>query len=183
MSLLNYGFTPISKTATTSGTSELPEGADLDELSDADCSDIDSMVPEAESDSEAQSAITGGVSSGSSSFPEISDSKDDPSIPFPQDSCLRALCIHQEPHQPSISKYKVTIEPKLEAFVQSGMSFTVGKVDRMFFVCRAFAHKVIGSVGRVDLSCDIWIPKIFGPPKYLDPPVQILLKYADLLKY
>ena len=58
----------------------------------------------------------------------------------------------------------MTIEPKLEAFVQSGMSFTVGKVDRMFFVCRAFAHKVIGSVGRVDLLCDIWIPKIFGPP-------------------
>ena len=63
MSLLNYGFTPISKTATTTETSELPEGDDLDGLSDADSSDIDSVVPEAETDSETQSAITGGLSS------------------------------------------------------------------------------------------------------------------------
>ena len=57
MNLLNYGFTNISKTATTTATSELPEGADLDGLSDADSSDIE--VPEAESYSEAQSAIKG----------------------------------------------------------------------------------------------------------------------------
>ena len=77
---------------------------------------IDSVVPEAKSDSEAQSAITGGLSSGSSSFPEISDSEveisdseDDPSMPFPQDSRLRALHIHQGRHQPILSKYKVAI--------------------------------------------------------------------------
>ena len=58
MSLLNYGFTPILKTAsaTTSGTchSEQPEGADHAHdggLSDTDSSDIDSVLP-AESDSE-----------------------------------------------------------------------------------------------------------------------------------
>ena len=107
---LNYGFTLISKTAsaTTSGTchSEQPEGADnADDAgsTDADSSDIDSVLP-AESDSEtvAQSHITGVISSGSSSLPEISDSEDDPSLPHSQDSHLRALHIHQGPHQPII---------------------------------------------------------------------------------
>ena len=40
MSLLNYGFTPISKTATASGSSEQTEGTD--HVSDEDSSDIDS---------------------------------------------------------------------------------------------------------------------------------------------
>ena len=54
MSLLNYGFTPISKTATASGTSEQTEGTNHDGLSDEDSSDIDS----AESDNETQSAVS-----------------------------------------------------------------------------------------------------------------------------
>ena len=73
-----------------------------------DSSDIDSVIP-AESDSETPSAITGALSSGSSSLPEISDSEDDPSLPLPQDLRLRALHIYQGPHQPILSKYKVTV--------------------------------------------------------------------------
>lgn len=164
MSLLNYGFTPVSKTAsaTSSGTchSEQPEGADYADdggLSDADSSDTDSVLP-AESDSEtvAQSHMTEAISSGSSSLPEISDSEDDPSLPLPQDSRLRALRIHQGPHQPILSKYKATVRGKARSFCSKWYEFHdwleySPKTVKMFcFVCRVFAHKVIGSVGRVD---------------------------------
>ena len=51
MSLLNYGFTPISKTASATSSrichSEQPEGAGNagDGSTDADSSDIDSVLP------------------------------------------------------------------------------------------------------------------------------------------
>ena len=51
MSLLNYGFIPISKTAIASGSSEQTEGAN--HVSDEDSSDVASVLP-AESDSETQ---------------------------------------------------------------------------------------------------------------------------------
>jgi hypothetical protein len=143
-----------------------PKGADHDGsvISDADSSDIDSVLP-AESDSEtveqAHMDLTGAFSSGSSSFPEISDSEDDPSRALPQDFRLRALRIHQGPHQPILSKYEVTIHRgKARSFSSKWCEFHDGleyspKIDRMFcFVCRAFAHKdkVIGSVGRVEFT-------------------------------
>ena len=151
MSLLKYGFMPMSKTPATS--SETPGQAEDTKHDGTDSSDTDSVFP-AESDSETLSAIAG---SGSSLLPEISDSEDDPSIPLPRDPRLRALRIHQGPHQPVLSKYKVTIHRgKARSFCSKWYEFHnwleySTKVDKMFcFVCRAFAHKVIGSVGRVD---------------------------------
>lgn len=61
MSLLNYGFAPISTTATTSSvTPEQAEGTNHDGLDDADSSDIDSVLPE--SDSETPASITAAIS-------------------------------------------------------------------------------------------------------------------------
>ena len=77
-------------------------------------------------------------------------------LPLPQDSRLRALRIYQGPHQPILSKYKATVRGKARSFCSKWYEFHdwleySPKMDKMFcFVCRVFAHKVIGSVGRVD---------------------------------
>ena len=161
MSLLKFGFIPVSKTATTSSeTPEEAEAANHDRVSDtdscSDSSDIDSVFP-AESDSETLSAVTERLSGSGSSLTEYSDTEDDPAIPMPRDPRLRALRIHQGPHQPILSKYKVTVHRgKARSFCSRWYEFHdwleySTKVDKIFcFVCRAFAHKVIGSVGRVD---------------------------------
>jgi len=96
--------------------------------------------------------------SGSSSLPELSDSDNDPSLPLSLDPQLRALRIREGPYQPVFSKYKVTVHnKKARSFCSKWYDFHrewleySPMVDRMFcFVCRAFAHTVVGSVGRVD---------------------------------
>ena len=97
------------------------------------------------------------VVSGSSSLPDISDSEDDPSLPLPPESHARDIRICQEPYQPRLSKYKVTVHRgKGRSFCSKWYDFHKWleyspKTDRMYcFVCCAFAYKVSGSVGRVD---------------------------------
>ena len=101
--------------------------------------------------------VTGTVSSGSSSLPDISESEDDPSLPLPLNSHIRDVRIRQGPYRPVLRKYKVTVHRgKSRSFCSKWYDFHdwleySPKVDRMFcFVCRVFAHKVIGNVGRVD---------------------------------
>ena len=106
---------------------------------------------------ESQSARDA-VSSGSSSLPaDVSDSEEDPSLPLPLDSRARDVRIRQGPYQPKFSKYKVTVHrEKSRSFCSRWYDFHdwleySPKVDKMYcFACRAFAHNVSGSVGRVD---------------------------------
>lgn len=93
-------------------------------------------------------------SSGSS---EILDSEADPSLPIPRDSNSRAARIYQGPYQPRLSRYKVTVHrAKARSFCSKWYDFHdwleySPKEDKMYcFVCRAFAHRVSGSAGRVD---------------------------------
>ena len=53
--------------------------------------------------------VTGAVSSGSLSLPDVSESEDDPSLPTPLDSHIRDVRICQGPYQPVLPKYKVTV--------------------------------------------------------------------------
>ena len=146
--------------------SKAPHG----DVSEAAVSDHDASADlpiEAESDESPPSLVTvsgdtsesefHSVVSGSSSLPEVSDSEDDPSLPLPPDSHARDIRICQEPYQPRLSKYKVTVHRgKSRSFCSKWYDFHnwleySPKTDRMYcFVCRAFAYKVSGSVGRVD---------------------------------
>ena len=78
---------------------------------DADGSETDAEMTDEreqslEDDIVSEQLVTGAVSSGSSSLPDISESEDDPSLPLPVDCCLRDV---RRPYRPVLSKYKVTV--------------------------------------------------------------------------
>ena len=132
--------------------------------------------------------VTGTVSSGSSSLSDISESEDDPSLPLPLNSHIRDVRIRQGPYRPVLRKYKVTVHRgKSRSFCSKWYDFHdwleySPKVDRMFcFVCRVFAHKVIGNVGRVDpalphLELKLVVGKMLEKSFHDTKPVQFINK-------
>ena len=161
MSLLNYfSKAPRVQDDLSSVSSRLPDHDPTTESSEPESelggtSESQSFGMSSGDTSESQ--FHGACSSGSSSLPEISDSEEDPSLPLPLDSHARDVRIHQGPYQPKLAKYKVTLHRgKSRSFCSKWYDFHdwleySPKVDKMYcFACRAFAHKVSRSVGRVD---------------------------------
>ena len=98
--------------------SKAPHG----DVSEAAVSDHDAsadLPSEADSDESPSSLVTASgdmsksgfhsVVSRSSSLSEVSDSKDDLSLPLPPDSHARDIRICQGPYQPKLLKYKVIV--------------------------------------------------------------------------
>lgn len=98
--------------------SKAPHG-DISEVAVSDHDASADLPIEAESDESPSSLVTvsedtsesefHSVMSGSSSLSEVSDSEDDHSLTLPPDSHARDIRICQEPYQPRLSKYKVTV--------------------------------------------------------------------------
>lgn len=153
MSLLKY----FSRDSRESDIDRSTVSGGTDDGSDAPETDAEDEREQSLEDDVVGERLTGAVSSGSSSLPDISESEDDPSLPLPVDCRLKDVRIRQGPYRPVLSKYKVTIHRgKCRSFCSKWYDFHdwleySPKVDKMFcFVCRVFAHKVIGNVGRVD---------------------------------
>ena len=140
MSLLSY-FAPIT------GATE----SDLD----SDSESIESVDPQSSS-----TVLDSQLSSDSSSIiasAAESGSENDTSITLPVDSHTRNVRICQGPHQPRLSKFKVTVHNgKARSFCSKWYDMYKWleyspKVDKMYcFTCRVFALKVPRNVGRVD---------------------------------
>ena len=110
-----------------------------------------------ESDSEPEPPQTSSSSSGSSS--KSFTDPCDPSLPLPINRQARDSWIQQGPHQPRLVRYQLTAHNGRRRSFLSKWYTTYDWleyspiVDKMYcFVCRCFAHRVIGSVGRIDAA-------------------------------
>ena len=130
------------------GYPEVFSPSESDKSAGADCHD---------SDSEPEPPQTSSSSSGSSSI--SSTDPCDPSLPLPINPQARDSRIQQGLHQPRLVRYQLTAHNGRHRSFLSKWYTTYDwleyspVVDKMYcFVCRCFAHRVIGSVGRIDAA-------------------------------
>ena len=105
MSLLKY----FSKAPSHAGlSSRAPAVSQILNLMKLPLSPSPLQLDYVSSDTE-ESEYQGAMSGCLSSLPDVSDSEEDPSVPLPLDSHARDVRIRQEPYQPKLLRYKVTV--------------------------------------------------------------------------